>query len=166
MISISRARPIGLEMNSAIILESMNFSVFGSPSYCQIRLSLGFSVPIMDTHRFTLDLSVSHSVTSDSMDCSPPGSSVCGILQARILEWVAISSSRGSSQPRDQTQVPCTAGRFFLSEPPGKPTLDLKVASSRFQEPLQRSSPLGLGPSHYLESYLPWSSREPQRDWR
>ena len=100
------------------------------------------------------------------MNCSPPGSSVCGILQARILEWVAISSSRGSSQLRDQTQVPCTAGRFFLSEPPGKPTLDLKVAPSRFQEPLQGSSPLGLGPSHYLESYLPWSSREPQKGWR
>ena len=39
------------------------------------------------------------------MDCSPPGSSVHGILQARILEWVAISFSRGSSPPRDQTQV-------------------------------------------------------------
>ena len=39
------------------------------------------------------------------MDHSPPGSSVHGILQARILEWVAMSSSRGSSQPRDQTRV-------------------------------------------------------------
>ena len=47
------------------------------------------------------------------MDCSPPGSSVHGILQARILEWVAISFSRGSSQPRDQTQISCTAGRFL-----------------------------------------------------
>ena len=37
----------------------------------------------------------------DPMDCSPPGSSIHGILQARILEWVAISFSRGSSQPRD-----------------------------------------------------------------
>ena len=46
-------------------------------------------------------------------DCSPPGSSVHGILQPRILEWVAISSSRGSSWPRDQTQVSCIAGRFF-----------------------------------------------------
>ena len=44
----------------------------------------------------------------DPMDCSPPGSSVHGILQARILEWVAIPFSRGSSQPRDQTQVSCT----------------------------------------------------------
>ena len=43
----------------------------------------------------------------DLMDCSLPGSSVHGILQERILEWVAIPLSRGSSQPRDQTQVSC-----------------------------------------------------------
>ena len=49
----------------------------------------------------------------DPTDCSPPGSSVHGILRARILEWVAISFSRGSSQPRNQTQVSCMAGRFF-----------------------------------------------------
>ena len=53
------------------------------------------------------------------MDCSPPGSSVHGILQARILEWVAISFSRGSSQPGDRTQVSRIAGRRFTSEPPG-----------------------------------------------
>ena len=47
------------------------------------------------------------------MDRSPPGSSVHGILQAIILEWVARPSSRRSSQPRDQTQVSHTAGRFF-----------------------------------------------------
>ena len=47
------------------------------------------------------------------MDCSPPGSSVHEIFQARILEWVAISFSRGSSQPRDRTWVSCTVGRFF-----------------------------------------------------
>ena len=47
------------------------------------------------------------------MDCSPSGSSVPEISQTRILEWVAIFSSRGSSQPRDQTQVSCIAGRFF-----------------------------------------------------
>ena len=49
----------------------------------------------------------------DPVDCSPPGSSIHGILQARILEWVAISFSRGSSQPRDWTQVSCIAGRYF-----------------------------------------------------
>ena len=57
----------------------------------------------------------------DPMDCSLPSSSVHGVLLARILEWVAISFSRGSSRPRDQTRVFCTAGRFLLTEPPGKP---------------------------------------------
>ena len=47
------------------------------------------------------------------MDCSLPGSSIHGISQARILQWVAISFSRGSSQPRDQTRVSCIVGRFF-----------------------------------------------------
>ena len=49
----------------------------------------------------------------DPMDCSPPGSSVHGIFQARVLEYGAISFSRGSSQPRDQTRVSHTAGRCF-----------------------------------------------------
>ena len=43
----------------------------------------------------------------DPMDCSPPGSSVHGILQARLLEWVAMPSSRGCSPPRDQTHISC-----------------------------------------------------------
>ena len=47
------------------------------------------------------------------MDCSPPGSSVHGILQARILEWPAIPFSRGSSWPRDQIQVSSIVGRFL-----------------------------------------------------
>ena len=51
----------------------------------------------------------------DPMDRSPPYSSVHGTLQAGILEWVAIPSSRGSSQPRDQSQVSCIADRFFTS---------------------------------------------------
>ena len=54
------------------------------------------------------------------MDCSLLCSSVHGISQARILEWVAISFSRASSQPRDQTQVSCLADGFFTTEPPGK----------------------------------------------
>ena len=49
----------------------------------------------------------------DHMDCSPPGSSVHGILQARILERVAIPFSRGSYGSRNQTRVSCTASRFF-----------------------------------------------------
>ena len=49
----------------------------------------------------------------DPRDCSLPGSSICGILQARILEWLAKPFSRESSQPRDRTQVSRTVGRFF-----------------------------------------------------
>ena len=61
----------------------------------------------------------------DPMDCSLPGASVHGIVPARILEWVAISFSRGSSWPRDQTRISFVfcIGRWVLhSEPPGKPT--------------------------------------------
>ena len=57
------------------------------------------------------------------MDYSPPGFSLPGIFQARILEWVAISSSTGSSQHRGLTHVSCgscIAGGFFISEPLGK----------------------------------------------
>ena len=57
------------------------------------------------------------------MDCSPPGSSVHGILQARILEWVTISLSRESSRPRDRTQISCKAGSVFTAEWLGKPFL-------------------------------------------
>ena len=59
---------------------------------------------------------LSRSVVSDSwdpIDCSLPGSFVQGILQARILEWVTISFSRGSFQPRDWTQVYCIAVRLL-----------------------------------------------------
>ena len=55
------------------------------------------------------------------MDCSLPGSFVHGLLQTRILVWVAIPLSRGSSQPKDGTCVSCVAGRFLPSKPPGKP---------------------------------------------
>jgi len=67
---------------------------------------------------------VSHVQTlCDPMDCSLPGSSVYEILQARILEWITISFSRGSSLPRDQTWVSSIAGRFFTTAPPGKPII-------------------------------------------
>ena len=57
----------------------------------------------------------------DPMDCNPLGSSVHGISQARILEWVAIFFSRGYSPPRDQTHISCLASRFFSTEPSRKP---------------------------------------------
>ena len=69
----------------------------------------------------------------DCMDCSPRASSVHGILQARILEQVAMPSPRGSYRPRDQTRVSCiscTAGEFFTAEPLGKPVLRLQQWSN------------------------------------
>ena len=64
-------------------------------------------------------------ILCDPIDCSPPGSSGCGILQARLLEWVAVSTPRGSSRPRDRTRVrlsllPWQAGSLSLA-PAGKP---------------------------------------------
>ena len=63
----------------------------------------------------------------DPMNYSLSRSSIHGIFQARVLEWVAISFSRGSSWTRDRTQVSCTAGRFFTNEPAGKPWLLLTL---------------------------------------
>ena len=64
------------------------------------------------------------------MDWSPPGSSVHGILQARILECVAIPFSRESSRPKDRTQVSSLAGGFFTTEPPGGARKCMRVASN------------------------------------
>ena len=91
---------------------------------CMFFLSIRFfcahqHCPSPASHHFYLTIvkvKWSRSVVSDSLrpvDCSPPSSSVHGILQARILEWVAISFSRGSSRPRDRTQVSRIAGRRF-----------------------------------------------------
>ena len=63
-----------------------------------------------------------------SVNRSLPGSSAHGILQARILEWVAIPFSKGFSQPRDRIPVSCIAGRFFTTELPGKPSYWLNLA--------------------------------------
>ena len=65
------------------------------------------------------------------MDYILPGSSVHGISQARILECVAISLSRGSSQRKDQTHVSCIGGEFFTTEPPVKPSKDWTGPSNK-----------------------------------
>ena len=69
----------------------------------------------------------------DSMDCSPLGSSVHGILQARALEWVAMPSSRGSSQPRDQTKVSHIAGGFFTVRATSKTLQDRTSTDNQFR---------------------------------
>ena len=82
----------------------------------------------------SVKVSVSRSVVSNSlcpMDCSLPDAFVHGILQARILERVAIPFSRGSSWPRERTRSPALQAYSLLSEPPGNPHLILKYEFSR-----------------------------------
>ena len=86
------------------------------------------------------------------MDCSLPGFSVHGILQERILEWVAISFSRGSSQLRNQTWISCIAGRFFTEWALRKPLIyalihDICFSLSDLLHPVRQS----LGPSTPLQ---------------
>ena len=74
----------------------------------------------------------SHIQLCDPMDCSPPGSSVHGSSQPRILEWVAISSSRGSSQSRDQTCISCIDRQvLYLGSPPKERRMAVYHTSSK-----------------------------------
>ena len=78
-------------------------------------------------------------VLRNAMGCSPPGSPLHGISQARILEWVAISSSRGSSRPRDRTHVACI-GRQILShctawEPQGTANSETNMGQGKITYP-------------------------------
>ena len=74
-----------------------------------------FKIYIIHTKKERKERKVAQSCLTlcDPMDCSPPGASIHGIFQARVLEWVAISFSRGSSPPRNRTQVSCIIGRRF-----------------------------------------------------
>ena len=107
------------------------------------------------------------SVVSDSATLwtSPPGSSVHGILQARILKWVAMLPFRGSSWSRDRTCVSCiscTAGGFFTAEPPGKPHIHTAAAAESLQscptlcDPIDGSPPGCLVPGILQARTLEW----------
>ena len=83
------------------------------------------------------------SAVSDSsppLHCSPPGSSVHGILQARILEWVAISFSSESSWPRDQTHISGLAGGFFTMSHLGSPGLSTRRQKWPVKQPQAKRS--------------------------
>ena len=85
----------------------------------------------------------------DLRDCSPSGSSVHGILQARILEWVPISSSRGSSLTMDWTHascISCTSKGFLNAEPSGKPYLLMLCCSGLSHLVLSPCVPMGCSP--------------------
>ena len=97
----------------------------------------------------------------DPMDSYPSGSSVHGIFQARILEWVAMPSSMGSSQPRDGTQVYCIAGRFFTIWATKKPHCSARLSDWTELNWTEAFS------SHSWWAYLPcgmWDLISPTRD--
>ena len=88
-------------------------------SQAELRGSLAPSFGIMEfwvtllRHSYRVLVAQSCPTLCNPMDCSPPGSSIHGILQARVLEWAAIPFSGGSSPPRDRTPISCIASGFF-----------------------------------------------------
>ena len=97
----------------------------------------------------------------DPIDCSPPGSSVHGILQARKLRWVAMPSSRGSSQPRDHTRISMSlalADRFFTtsktSEAPSKAYIGVQTLyySCKFPDEFEIISQLKAAHTHIIKT--------------
>ena len=88
------------------------------------------------------------------MDCSPQGSSVHGIFQVRILEWVTISFFRESSQSRDQTWVSCIALRFLPSEPPGNTGVSQVVL-------MVKNTPVNADVKEGAGGLIPESGRSP-----
>ena len=96
----------------------------------------------------------SHPTLCNPMDWNLPSSFAHGILQARTLEWVSMSSSRGSSQPKDRTPVSCVAGRFFIAESAGKPAylcLSVFKAKARRARPTSHSCSLPGGSTEARE---------------
>ena len=89
------------------------------------------------------------------IDCSPLGSSVCGILQAGLLEWVAIPSSRGSSQPRDQTHVSWLLHWQASSLPHGKPKVLVAQWCLTLCDPVDCSVP-GFSVHYILQVKNEW----------
>ena len=104
----------------------------------------------------------------DPMNCRPPGSSDHEIFQARILQWVAISFSKGSFRPRDQTFVSCVsciAGRFLTHEPSRKPLFSPHVHSNTQKSKnlewmvlAPGSSGFSTRDSRLAEAFLTWTA--------
>ena len=104
------------------------------------------------------------STLCDPMDCRLPGSSVCGILQASVLEWVAISFSRGSSWPRDRTRVSHIVGRHFTFWATREATKPLILRPHALKE----SSYLSFIPSYHVFTHslrAVWRKMWPHRMW-
>ena len=117
----------------ALVISSAMITPAGWPPASRGKMRghcLLFNIKIVRAYPFSVNIIVgptlhakllqSFPTLCDTKNCSPPGSSVPGSLQARILEWVALPSSRGSSQRKERTHVSwvsCIAGGFFTAEP-------------------------------------------------
>ena len=115
---------------NGLVVKSNGFVVYWFESFNVIMLITIRKHTCMHTCEMKVLVAQLCPTLCNPMDCSPPGSSVHGISQARTLEWVATPFSRGSSQPRDQTPVSYPAGRFFTiwatREAPVEPSAKLK----------------------------------------
>ena len=110
---ISRVR------NKKAVSVRLPFCLLQWPAGLRVCVCTCMSLPF---HKWSESEAAQSSLTlCDFMDCSPPGSSVHGILPARILEWVAMPPTRGSSWPRGRIQSPALQADSLLTEPPGKP---------------------------------------------
>ena len=115
-------------LHTTVTLHPQFFKVFKTHRWWSIRLEKFSNLP-----RSTADVFcclVSKLCLTFVITCSPSGSSVHEISQARVLEWVDISFSRGFSRSRDQTYISCLAGGLFITEPPRKPYLSLTAAAA------------------------------------
>ena len=119
----------------------------------------------MGSQRVGHDWATNTWLTHNPMDYSPPGSSVHGILQAKTLEWFAISSSRGSSRPRDQTHVSHIAGGFFTFWATREALLILKTPQIAWPAWLLRWSVHSAHIEHINGKEVPspsWQRRKPK----
>ena len=118
---ILQAKILGVD--SHFLLQEFVWTQGSNPCLlCLLHFQMG-SLPLLLPRKWTLKVKFAQLCLTlwDPMECSQPGPSAHGIVQARTLEWVAVPIPRGSSQSREQTQVFCTAGRSLPSELPGKP---------------------------------------------
>ena len=116
---------LGIYLKKTLIWKDTCISMFIAPLFIIVKTEKQCKCPSTE----------SHVQRCNSMDCSQPGSSVHGILQARILNCVAVSFFRGFSWPMDRIWVSCIAGGFFgPSKPPGRSLLDKRVYQPDLEE--------------------------------
>ena len=122
--------------------EQLNWTELG---YCETQMN------VWKCLKWRSEVAWSCPTLCNPLDCSLPGFSVHGILQARILEWVTISFSRGFSQPRDEPSSPALEADTLTSEQPGKPKKMLRNHKYMCKD--------SLLPVLSMQSYLSLSSR-------